>query len=62
METPCKSICQVDRVRGLCIGCGRTLAEITQWRELTDGERRVIMDGLGDRLRTLTPHQQAPRS
>lgn len=55
METPCKNICRLDLARGLCVGCGRTLAEIAGWRDLTDVERRAVMDGLDERLRHLGP-------
>lgn len=53
METPCKNICQMDRVRGLCTGCGRTLAEIGAWRDMTDAERRAVMASLDERMRRL---------
>jgi predicted Fe-S protein YdhL (DUF1289 family) len=48
--TPCVKICIVDPVSGLCIGCGRTVAEIAVWGELGDEERRAIMAGLEPRL------------
>jgi hypothetical protein len=44
-------ICVVDPVSGLCIGCGRTVAEIAMWRELDAEERRAIMAGLDQRLK-----------
>jgi len=50
MDTPCKSICLLDNTLGLCVGCGRTLAEITAWCGMTDTERRSVMDRLDDRL------------
>ena len=28
LETPCVNICLLDNETGLCVGCGRTLAEI----------------------------------
>ena len=30
-ESPCNKICTLDAVTGLCIGCGRTTAEIAGW-------------------------------
>lgn len=50
METPCRNICAVDGRLGLCIGCGRTLAEIANWQRFSDAERRVIMAQLPARL------------
>jgi predicted Fe-S protein YdhL (DUF1289 family) len=48
--TPCVKICVVDPLSGLCIGCGRTVAEISLWPELTDDSRRAIMSGLAERM------------
>ena len=55
VDSPCKDICQIDDAGGLCIGCGRTLAEIAGWRDMTDAERRTIMTGLAQRLSVLQP-------
>jgi predicted Fe-S protein YdhL (DUF1289 family) len=44
--TPCVKICVVDPLSGLCIGCGRTIAEISLWPEMTDEQRRAVMSGL----------------
>jgi len=43
IETPCVSICDIDRASGLCRGCGRTVPEIARWSSLTGEERRRIM-------------------
>jgi predicted Fe-S protein YdhL (DUF1289 family) len=50
IESPCNRVCTLDPAIGLCIGCGRTLAEITGWTGLTPAERRQIMAQLGTRL------------
>lgn len=50
MTSPCIKLCVLDRARGLCAGCGRTLAEIGAWTSLTDDERRAIMAALPARL------------
>ncbi len=55
MESPCVKICTYDPESGLCGGCGRTLAEITDWFAMTDAQRRTIMDALPERLRRLRP-------
>ena len=36
--TPCKSICEINRSSGLCIGCGRTREEIAKWSTFTHEE------------------------
>jgi predicted Fe-S protein YdhL (DUF1289 family) len=45
-ESPCVHVCTIDRGSGLCIGCGRTIDEISRWVEMSAAERRAIMDGL----------------
>ena len=51
IETPCISICVIDPERGICAGCGRTVAEIAGWTAMTAGERLRVMALLPDRLR-----------
>jgi predicted Fe-S protein YdhL (DUF1289 family) len=50
IETPCIKICTVDSASGLCLGCGRTLAEIADWSALVPAARRRIMAELPARL------------
>jgi predicted Fe-S protein YdhL (DUF1289 family) len=51
VETPCIKVCKIDDVTRLCLGCGRTLAEIAQWGSLPGSERRRIMSELPQRLK-----------
>ena len=46
MNTPCIKVCQMDPVRGVCIGCCRTLDEIARWGSMSDAERKAVMDAL----------------
>ena len=55
MESPCVKICTLDAKAGLCLGCGRTLAEIEQWIRLGVTERTRIMDELPARLAARRP-------
>lgn len=50
VETPCVKICRIDEATKLCVGCGRSLAEIARWGSMTDAERRAIMAELPHRL------------
>lgn len=50
IDTPCIQVCSMDESRGMCIGCGRTRAEIARWGVITPAERRAIMSQLADRL------------
>jgi predicted Fe-S protein YdhL (DUF1289 family) len=48
--TPCVKVCAVSGQSGLCIGCGRTLAEIASWGSLDEARRKAIMAELPGRL------------
>lgn len=50
IPSPCIQVCAVSGETGLCIGCGRTLAEIAGWRALDDARRLAIMAELPARL------------
>ena len=49
VSTPCIQVCVIDKPTGLCLGCGRTLAEIARWSALTETERKRIMAELPGR-------------
>jgi len=42
IETPCITICAVEK--GICVGCGRTVEEVTKWLDYTDHERKSVME------------------
>jgi predicted Fe-S protein YdhL (DUF1289 family) len=48
--SPCINVCQVDRQRGLCRGCGRTLAEIAGWSRFDEAEKRRVNAVAAQRL------------
>ena len=60
IKSPCNSICTVDNVSALCVGCGRTLAEIAAWSQFTADERARIMAQLPQRLSRLRGTGAAP--
>ena len=39
VPSPCVSLCTLDDARTYCRGCGRTVEEITRWREMDTAER-----------------------
>jgi uncharacterized protein len=49
ISSPCTKVCTIDPRSGLCLGCGRTLAEIAEWGTLNESERRRIMAELPHR-------------
>lgn len=50
ISTPCINVCVIDPLSALCVGCGRTMAEIAAWTTMSEAERLAVMAGLGQRL------------
>jgi predicted Fe-S protein YdhL (DUF1289 family) len=48
--SPCVNICTLDAAGALCLGCGRTLAEIAEWSTATPERQREIVAGAEVRL------------
>jgi hypothetical protein len=48
VPSPCIDVCRLD-AQGLCVGCRRTIAEISEWSRATDTRRREILSGLKSR-------------
>ena len=40
--SPCVDICRLD-AQGLCVGCRRTIDEITEWPRASEARRREIL-------------------
>jgi uncharacterized protein len=53
VSSPCVKICVLDPQHKLCLGCGRTMAEIGNWLRFSDQERHHVTKQLGARLRTM---------
>jgi predicted Fe-S protein YdhL (DUF1289 family) len=62
MLSPCINICSIDTPSGFCVGCGRTIEEITGWRAFSDHERQDIMTLLPARLTFIAPAVSRARS
>ncbi|WP_414717556.1 DUF1289 domain-containing protein [Steroidobacter sp.] len=43
VASPCIKVCVLD-ARNVCVGCGRTIDEITQWSRLTEEQQRLVVD------------------
>ena len=54
IKTPCNRVCALHPVSGLCLGCGRSLAEIAGWIDFDAKERAAIMTRLPMRLAAMT--------
>lgn len=44
VPSPCAAVCRMNQDSGLCEGCWRTLAEITQWAHADEDEKREILE------------------
>jgi len=53
--SPCVSICSMDLDTDLCLGCFRNTEEIASWSEMSEEEKRKVLDALLDRKRTFYP-------
>ena len=54
IESPCVKLCVVHPEARICVGCFRSIDEITGWSRLTPAERSTIMAELPTRAGTLT--------
>jgi predicted Fe-S protein YdhL (DUF1289 family) len=50
-SSPCNRICTLEPVTDVCIGCFRTLDEISFWTRYTNAERQAIREALPARQR-----------
>ena len=44
VPSPCVLICTLDPADTVCMGCGRTRAEIWEWTRCTDDRKREILE------------------
>jgi len=49
IPSPCINICKMDDLSGLCLGCFRTLDEITVWSRTDDAQRANILAAVTQR-------------
>ncbi len=49
IESPCVKICMIHPETRLCIGCNRSIDEITKWSRMAADERRAVMAELPSR-------------
>jgi predicted Fe-S protein YdhL (DUF1289 family) len=59
IESPCNKVCVVDPISALCIGCGRSLAEIESWLRMLPDQRVRVMAELPQRLSMLARRDAA---
>ena len=50
VASPCVNICALDDA-DICIGCQRSVEEITRWSRMTNPERRVVLELCHERVK-----------
>ena len=51
VASPCINICKIDEPTQRCLGCERTIDEITRWSRLDNDAKQAVMDDLINRHR-----------
>ena len=59
-QSPCIAICQIHPSAKICIGCARTLEEITDWSSMTISEREAVVQELPRRFEALRATENRP--
>lgn len=49
IESPCTKVCVIHPAEGICTGCYRSIAEISDWSRMSPETRRAVMAELPDR-------------
>lgn len=49
VESPCVKLCVIHPEARLCVGCLRSIEEITAWSRMSPAERRAVMADLPTR-------------
>ncbi|MGC1429299.1 MAG: DUF1289 domain-containing protein [Albidovulum sp.] len=49
VDSPCIQLCTVHPAERICVGCYRSIDEITNWSKMTPETRRAIMEELPSR-------------
>lgn len=52
VESPCVGACMVDQGHGYCVGCWRTLREISDWFRYDPAQKQAVLAGLKPRRAT----------
>lgn len=62
VPSPCVGVCHIDDASGLCDGCQRTLAEITDWASLPDRDRLATWARINERRLDATAAGEATQA
>ena len=62
IESPCIKVCVIHPVEKICIGCFRTVKEISNWSNYSSRTRTAISQNLQNRAIRLTPKRRGGRN
>ena len=51
VASPCVDVCRLDAQGVYCVGCRRTLREISEWPQASEARRREILSTVVQRKR-----------
>ncbi len=60
-ESPCVKICVIEPASGFCLGCHRTIREISDWSRMSADERHAVLDRLHQRAEAAKPARRGGR-
>lgn len=43
VPSPCRNLCELNGARQHCVGCGRTIQEVSRWSAMTAQERKAVL-------------------
>lgn len=46
VASPCRKLCQLHPIERVCLGCFRTIDEISKWARLSEAKRAAIVADL----------------
>jgi predicted Fe-S protein YdhL (DUF1289 family) len=59
VPSPCISVCEMDALNEVCVGCYRTRAEIAAWGSMERDDQFQLLDTLRDRRAKATGVRRA---
>ena len=59
IDSPCVRNCCLND-EDICLGCGRSLGEITRWSAANSADKLVILAAADERRRLIRARQSAP--
>ena len=62
IDSPCVKLCVIHPEARLCIGCLRSIEEITAWSRMSPAGRKAIMDDLPERAPRVAARRRGGRA